>query len=206
MRRSTEAPSRPGWPPLPARPALSEGMVDVVWVEIPPSDRRAAARRALRQILARYLDADPRSIRLADGEGGKPQLDPASPAMLRFNLSHSADAALYAVSIDLEVGIDLEIRHRRVDEVAIAKRVVGSKMAQRLARLDPDAREREFLLAWVRHEAALKCRGVGLAAAKAGDGREPPWVTAWELGPRAAAALACEREPSEIRPWRWPAS
>jgi 4'-phosphopantetheinyl transferase superfamily len=191
----------PLWPSIPSAPGLRVGVVDVIWIEVDRSDKRAA--RALREVLGRYLGADPGSLRFATEEGGKPRLEP--PDALRFNLSHSSDAALCAVSIDIEVGVDLELRRRRADEVAIARRVFGRQTAEELAALDPDAREREFLLAWVRHEASLKCRGAGILSERAEDDRTLPWVTAWELGLRGAAALACETEPSEVRRWRWPA-
>jgi 4'-phosphopantetheinyl transferase len=174
--------------------------VDVVWMALGPGDKRGAA--AVRHVLGRYLGADPASLAFAMDERGKPRLDRRDP--LRFNLSHSGGGALCALSLDLEVGVDLEIRQRRVDERRVAERVLGKEIADRLATLDTETREREFLIAWVRHEAVQKCLGAGIfAPPEAADSAEP-WAMAWELGPRAAAALACDREPGEVRRWTWP--
>jgi len=73
-----------------------------------PADRHRfiVARSALRAILAGYLRLDPRGIHLTADIRGKPRL--ASADALCFNLSHSADLALYALARHCEVGVDLE--------------------------------------------------------------------------------------------------
>lgn len=189
----------PPWPPVPDDPDLTAGTVDVVWAELGRDDHRGAM--ALRGILGRYLGADPGSIAVERDALGKPRLRGSDA--LRFNLSHSGGVALCAVAVDLEVGVDLEIRERRVDEPRIAERVLGRDVAERLDALPAENREREFLLEWVSHEAAQKCRGAGIFAEKPVADRAAPWVTAWSVGKRAAAALACEREPHDIRRWTW---
>ena len=70
-------------------------------------ERFIAARGLLRLILARYLGASPCGLRFSTGPHGKPEL--AAPASaLRFNLSHSDDLMLLAVTHGREVGVDLE--------------------------------------------------------------------------------------------------
>ncbi|MGC1853430.1 MAG: hypothetical protein WA687_13430, partial [Solirubrobacterales bacterium] len=84
---------------------------------------RAASHRALRRVLAHYLDADPGEIELRTGEYGKPALaDPGAP--LRFNLSHSSGAALIAVACGREVGIDIERIRPRHDLLRLAERAL----------------------------------------------------------------------------------
>ncbi len=130
----------------------------------------ARSRGVLRALLGRYLDRDPRALRFVLGPHGKPALAREGTDAgedLRFNLSHSGELALVAVTGGREVGIDLEIADRRVtdrrvDELAIAARMLGRAQAERLAELDPRTRERAFLRAWVAHEAVVKCRGLGL--------------------------------------------
>src|SRR5215208_1888375 len=62
--------------------------------------RYIAAHVALRRILARYLELDPSRLEFCRGAQGKPDLilQPNQPP-LRFNLSHSHDAALIAVTL-----------------------------------------------------------------------------------------------------------
>jgi 4'-phosphopantetheinyl transferase len=174
------------------------------------------SRGLLRLLLGRYLRCDPRAVALAQGEHGKPRLAPGSPdgAGLCFNLSHSDRLALYAFCASGEIGVDVELAGGRArDEPAIAARALGAEQARRLRAIaDPDRRQAEFLRAWTRHEAALKCLGTGLVGAdgdpehrESGRGRPDDglWITALDVGPRAAAALACARRPRELCRWRW---
>ncbi len=184
------------------------------------------SRGTLRALLGRYLDEDPRTLRFGSGPHGKPgllddvpdrsapDLDPRAAASPRvsFNLSHSADVALYAFAAGVCVGVDVEVARRAIDEVAIAARTFGAAEAERLRELDPNTRRSEFLRAWVRHEAQLKCLGVGIGGADtvrdqgtvgAGGGKRRPWVAQLDVGTRAEAAVAVDAAPLELRCWEW---
>ena len=78
------------------------------------------ARGALRVLLGRYLDTDPAGIRFAYGEKGKPTL--SQPARVRFNVSHSGGLALYALTLDCEIGVDVEQMRPLTDLWEIASR------------------------------------------------------------------------------------
>ncbi len=177
------------------------------------------SRGLLRALLGRYLQREPRSLRFAAGEHGKPALarnadeSPAarrrssaespSPPELSFNMSHSGRLALYAFSEVGAVGVDVEVARRPIDEVAIAARALGAAEARRLQALDPATRRREFLRAWARHEAELKCLGVGIGGADGAIAGRRPWIAQLELGPDVAAAVAAERPARELRCWDW---
>jgi len=119
----------------------------------------------------------------AEGPGG---MGPGGD--LRFNLSHSGTLALYAITAECEVGVDIE-----------------------------RARERytlEFLRAWVAREAAGKCQGTGLgrgtglatpaqATPPQGSSAEDLWTAELDVGPGAAGAVAVEGGPCELRCWEW---
>jgi 4'-phosphopantetheinyl transferase len=174
------------------------------------------AHGVLRQLLGRYLERDPRALSFTTVAHGKPALldDPprspatsrriaARPAGLSFNLSHSGHLALYAFSAIGPVGVDVEVARRPIDELAIAARAFNPAQVRRLAVLDPLTREREFRRAWVRHEAALKCRGTGIGGAAGQASGGEPWIAELDLGPRAAGAVAVGRPPRELRCWDW---
>ena len=219
------SPAPRSWAPGPLHPLLSEGAVHV-WradltavsddlLELLGAEECARAQRiprkrdrqlwkrahgVLRTLLGRYLQMDPSTLRFADGAHGKPALldDPLS-----FNISHSGQLALYAFAQGGAVGVDVELVRRPIDEVAIAARAFGPAEARRLEALEPAIREREFLRAWVRVEAELKCRGTGIGAGNEGPRDDDPWLWLAELevGPRAAGAVALEHPPRELRCW-----
>jgi len=178
------------------------------------------SRGLLRELLGRYLQRDPRSLRFITGPHGKPALPPGpvpdagesaapqrrsstGPARVSFNLSHSQGLALYAFAEASAVGVDVEAARRPVAEVAIAARTFGPVEARRLEGLDPATRQREFTRAWVRHEAELKCLGVGLAGADARGEGPRPWIAQLEVGPRAEGAVAAEWTAPELSCWEW---
>ncbi len=207
------------WAPGPLQPQLAPGSVHVWRADLSrvddelcallSGDEHARAERILnkrdgelwrrsrgllRALLGRYLQREPRSLRFVAGEHGKPELD---QDRLAFNMSHSEELALYVFSRAGAVGVDVEVARRPVNEVALFTRMFGQAEAQRLQALDPDARRREFLRAWVRHEAELKCLGVGIGGTDAEQGAREPWIVDLDMGPRAAAAVAVESQPRD---------
>jgi len=176
----------------PLRPAAPSGQVHVWRVELedadgsPPASPRAAARRALRTILARYLDRHPEEVELARGEHGKPELAGPGP-QLEFNLSHSGRLALVAVAGEWPVGVDVERLSRKRDFVALAERELGADVVAALRGAAPEERGAIFYAAWARHEARAKCHGGGLGGPPP---PEPVAVTDLAVGEGYAAALA----------------
>jgi 4'-phosphopantetheinyl transferase len=218
------------WAPGPLRPALVTGCLHVWRADLSTvaadaldellcSDERARAERfvndhhaelwrhshgLLRMLLGRYLQQDPRSLRFVTGEHGKPALSADHSPELAFNMSHSGELALYAFSRAGAVGVDIEVARRPIDEVAIAERTLGAAAAAHLQALDPVTRRREFLRAWTRHEAELKCLGVGIGGAAGGAiEKSRLWVSGLELGPDVAGAVAAEQPVGELSCWDW---
>jgi 4'-phosphopantetheinyl transferase len=173
----------------------------------------ARARGVLRTLLGVYLEVDPRALCFATGKHGKPAVvnsgtswgtpGVAAASGLSFNLSHSGTVALYAFSAADAVGVDLEVARRPVEEAAMARPAFGeSRHPER-----PDARRRDpaFLRRWVRHEATLKCWGVGIGGASTELRCDELWIVELGLGPLAAGAVAVERPPRDLRCWAWSA-
>ena len=180
-------------------------------------DRRlwTRSRGLLRALLSRYLHEEPSALRFATGAHGKPELsdeadgpssasqhDPSRQRKLSFNLSHSGQLALYAFTEAGPVGVDVEVARRSIDEIALAARVFGPAEARRLEELEPAIREGEFLRVWTRHEAQLKCHGTGIGAGTANASEL--WIAELDIGAGAAATVALERPPREMRCWDWP--
>jgi 4'-phosphopantetheinyl transferase len=120
------------------------------------------SRVALRNILSGYLDIAPEKIEFRNNENGKPFLDQAAgmPA-LSFNLSHSADQYLLAVTRSMNVGVDIEYVRPGRDYLALARRFFTEQEFQLLA---SDAGRDLFYRMWVLKEASVKARGMKLLA------------------------------------------
>jgi phosphopantetheinyl transferase len=162
-----------------------------VWLATPAPGR-------LEAVLGAYLGAPPRLVR---GEHGKPRLEGA-PA-LRFNLSHAGERWLLAVAVEREVGVDVEELRPRGDVRELADVGLPEEDVARVAAATPEERDAVFHRLWVRHEARLKCHGVGLVAPLPPGASEV--VLDLDLGPAAAAALAAAGEgPVDVLCRGWP--
>lgn len=127
-----------------------------------PAHRRRflASRAGLRAILAMYLGRDPRAIELTAGAFGKPRV--ADPPGIEFNLAHSGDVALVAVTRGRPVGVDVERMRRGIPYERLAERFFAPSEAAALRRLPPAVRSAGFFACWTRKEAWLKASGQGL--------------------------------------------
>jgi len=124
--------------------------------------RYIAGRAQLRMLLAGYLDASPTELVFSYGPNDKPSL--AAPAPF-FNLSHSEALALYAVTRDAEVGVDVELYDAAFPSRGIPERFFAPDEVRALRALPEDRQPRGFLELWTRKEAFIKARGDGLSLA-----------------------------------------
>ena len=131
-----------------------------------PEHRRRfiVARGSLRLILANYLSVAPDHIRFAFGTHGKPQLDTCHelPQPLHFNLTHSGELALLAVTGLGAVGIDIEKIRPDCPCAQIAKRYFAAGEIEALDRLAATDQTEAFFRCWTRKEAFIKATGLGL--------------------------------------------
>jgi 4'-phosphopantetheinyl transferase len=179
-------------PPTPAEAQHAARLVSEPWRR-----RYLRSHAALRAILGTYTAA---ALDFAMAEHGKPYL-PALPD-LQFNLSHSHEMALVAVTSGIAIGVDVE-RFRPLQEcMSIAERFFPPTEAAELAALPPEGREVEFFRLWTRIEAKLKARGIGLYGAGQELGGE--WtVLPIEVGPEYSASIAanCAELSVFVHPW-----
>ena len=121
-------------------------------------------RGMLRLLLGHYLDSDPARLSFVPSPMGKPALAVEhNRDSIRFNVSHSNDLVLYAVTRDQEVGVDLEHVRPLADMEKIAKRFFTARECAVLKSISPEARETAFYTCWTRKEAYLKALGGGLS-------------------------------------------
>jgi 4'-phosphopantetheinyl transferase len=149
---------------------------------VPPRRRFVIARAAMRALLGQYLGRPPEAIQFITGVQGKPQLSGEhKDADLRFNVAHSGDLALLAVTRGCDVGVDVE-RLRTVDHsTQIAGRYFHPSERDAILAAPPPARDEAFLGCWTLKEAALKAVGCGItgslaAFSVAGDTSDAMWV------------------------------
>lgn len=119
------------------------------------------ARGVLRTVLGKYLGISPQQIRFEYGDHGKPVL-PGTPP-LRFNLTHSNNLMLLAVTLRHDVGIDMEYLRLMPDAENIAHRFFTKAEIKALRALPESQKLEGFFIHWVCKEAYLKALGNGLA-------------------------------------------
>ncbi len=176
-----------------------------------PADRlrSVAARAALRTILAAYLQERPQALRLATGPSGKPCLDG-----LQFNLSHTGNLALVAVSKEKRIGVDIEKLRELPSMQAVLSFIFTDEERAFVESHSGEHRSRAFFLIWNRREAAAKALGLDLltcfsrleipAAAYSAAGFQVPlagedwWLRDFSPAPGYAGALCLEGKPAEL--------
>ena len=187
-------------------------------------ERFIAGRGLLRNILSRYLDKAPDQLRFCYNSYGKPSLTKETGAEeLSFNLSHSHEMALYAVTRRREIGIDIEYFRPDVEAEKLAERFFSPREAAVLRALPEHLRKEGFFNCWTRKEAYIKAEGEGMSiplsafdvsltpgepVALLRGQKHPQETSRWSLqalnpAPGYAAALAVKGHDWELKCWQW---
>ena len=116
--------------------------------------RFAVARSVLRGILGAHLGCDPAQLQFEVGKYGRPSLV-AHPG-LSFNVSHSGERVLIALSALRTVGVDIESIDPALDWRALLDLVCAPEEARRIGTV------RAFYRCWTAKEALLKATGAGI--------------------------------------------
>ena len=183
-----------------------------------------AGRGLLRNILSRYLDRESNQLRFCYNAYGKPALTEETGAEgLCFNLSHSHEMALYAVTRGREIGVDIEYFRPDVEAEKLAERFFSPREAAVLRALPEHLRKEGFFNCWTRKEAYIKAEGQGMSiplstfdvsltpgepAALLHTQNQPQETSRWSLQalkptPSYAAALAVKGHDWELKCWQW---
>ena len=113
--------------------------------------------------LARYLSVTPIEIALESAAHGKPYLARSHCTDLHFNLSHSGDAVLCALTSGPEIGVDIEATVLSDNLLNVASHFFAPDECAALAARRGSDRAAFFYRLWTRKEAYLKARGKGLS-------------------------------------------
>lgn len=117
-------------------------------------------RAVLRSILSNFLKIKQQEIRFLTNPYGKPSVKGRD---INFNISHSMNSAYYAISVDFEVGIDVEFFDTKRNILGIAKGVFSANEFCHFINLSRDKQQEFFFEAWTKKEAMIKALGSGLS-------------------------------------------
>lgn len=180
--------------------------------------RYVSSRGALRALLARYLDVEPRLVVVVTDPGGKPRLsEVAHRSPIQFNVSHSGSLVVIGITRDMPIGVDVEETTSDIPHRAMARRFFSP---EELGVFDASPVEEQadlFFAVWTRKEAYLKGIGEGLSIAPdsfsvsvAGSGIAPVddpsrserwWTAGVDIAGGFHAALALPRDIWTIKPF-----
>ncbi len=125
--------------------------------------RFIVGRGLLRTILGSYLGTNASQLQFCYGQHGKPTLAETSGGnILSFNLSHSHELVLYAITRKREIGVDIEYIRPISDFEQIADRCFSEREKNVFQKLPTDQKLGAFFNCWTRKEAYLKATGYGL--------------------------------------------
>ena len=126
--------------------------------------KHIAAHGLLRLILGMYLDIEPILLAFCTNQYGKPYLCSGhKDKAILFNVSHSGNMSVVALSSGFEVGIDIEHTNREINVAEIAGSFFSKKEIEKLASLTGALQKEAFFRCWTRKEAYLKGKGRGLS-------------------------------------------
>ena len=127
------------------------------------AERYVVTRSLVRAVLSERLAISPRGIQVSRTDTGKPVVAQG----VHFNVSHSGDLILMAVSDERAIGVDIE-RKREVQRVdAMLRRWLSAEEQAAFATLRRTGASpsEAFLRLWSLKEARLKALGVGISGA-----------------------------------------
>jgi len=190
-------------------------------------DRRRfiVAHGVLRAILGRYLGIGPGQVQFRYGHRGKPYLSKRfSSHTLEFNVAHSHELALYAITRSRQIGVDLEYVRPMPDIEQIAASFFSARENAVLHSLPKNQKSEAFYNCWTRKEAYLKATGEGLfrpldqfdVSLAPGEparllhvDRDPQETARWSLqalrpGNDYIAAVVVQGHGWRLTCWQWP--
>ena len=127
--------------------------------------RYLITRALVRTTLSRYVDVRPQDWSFAPNSYGRPEIRNDNPAAgrLSFNLSHTSQLVVLAVTSDDPVGVDTEDGYTREAPLGVADRFFAPREVADLRALAPERQPERFFQYWTLKESYIKARGMGLS-------------------------------------------
>lgn len=125
------------------------------------TSRYTISQAALRLVLAQYAKQKPDKISFSYGPYKKPYLQD-NPLQIQFNVTHSNDFALIAISEGHEVGIDIEKLNPKTLQSNIAHSILSTDELNKFMAIPGEVKLEAFFAAWTHKESLLKLIGTGL--------------------------------------------
>ena len=122
--------------------------------------RYVQAHALLRLILCEYTGIQPQNIDYEIGTHGKPRLASENPVY--FNLSHTKEMIAVAVSLEQNIGIDIEKQADITDIDSVAHQFMSQEEYNEMSCLKAEAKKDYFYQCWVQKEALVKASGRGI--------------------------------------------
>lgn len=126
-------------------------------------NRFIAGRGALRTILGSYFRATPGELSFGYSTNGKPSLTGNfAKAGIHFNLAHTGDLALVAITRIGVVGVDVEAVRPIENADELVARFFSPRENEAFQKVPEDRKPAAFFNLWTRKEALLKATGEGI--------------------------------------------
>ena len=125
-------------------------------------DKYIVSHGFLRYLLSSYIDTAPQNISYSTNQFGKPFLKDGR-SRVQFNMSHSKDCVVYSLTLDNQVGIDIEWKNKDINLEEIANLVLTTTEEALYKKLDKEEKFQTFYRTWTRKEAIIKAIGLGLS-------------------------------------------
>ena len=117
-------------------------------------------RAVLREILGSHLNCSPQNVIIRAGDYGKPFV---ADNLVHFNLSHTGNSFVIAISNCTELGVDIEQCVPRKNLSSLVKKCFSNIEADYWTTLPDQQKIEMFFHFWVRKEAFVKAVGRGIS-------------------------------------------
>lgn len=118
-------------------------------------------RYYLRSLLSPILQLEPKQIQFEYGVNGKPFL---KDSKCYFNLSHSENSFVIAITGLGMIGVDIENKERQIAFEKLKHLIMSPDEITLFDSIDENDKRETFLTCWTRKEAFFKANGTGLTS------------------------------------------